>query len=88
MRRLGVPPRHAVVVGDTPDDINAARHADLEAIAMDSGGFGPDALRAAGAIAVYRSLLTLLDELDTSPLVDGDGAPGVASSTPSPGPNL
>jgi phosphoglycolate phosphatase len=43
-------------VGDTPLDVAAAREAGARAVAVASGPYAPDALRAAGADAVLEDL--------------------------------
>lgn len=59
-------PSQALVLGDTPYDIAAARAAGLASVALRSGGW-PDAALA-GAIAVYRDALDLLASFEMSPL--------------------
>jgi HAD superfamily hydrolase (TIGR01549 family) len=59
----------AVMVGYTPWDVEAARKAGLETLAVLSGGaYSPEELRAAGAVAVYQSVRELHDHLDETPL--------------------
>ncbi|MFL6038654.1 MAG: HAD family hydrolase [Gaiellaceae bacterium] len=59
----------AVLIGDTPWDVEAARRAGLETIAVLTGGAYSEAeLRAAGAVAVYASVAELRDHLDETPL--------------------
>jgi HAD superfamily hydrolase (TIGR01549 family) len=48
--------RDAVMVGDTPWDVEAARRAGLETICVITGGFSEHELREAGAVAVYESV--------------------------------
>jgi HAD superfamily hydrolase (TIGR01549 family) len=64
----GVPPRRAVMVGDTVYDIRAATAAGVPCIALLSGGIGRDELVAAGAAAIYASPAALLDAFEDSPL--------------------
>jgi HAD superfamily hydrolase (TIGR01509 family) len=59
----------AVVIGDTPYDIEAAAKCGIAAIAVRSGGFPDDILTRAGAIAIYDDVAALLAGYDTSPLV-------------------
>jgi HAD superfamily hydrolase (TIGR01509 family) len=59
---------HAVVVGDTPYDAEAARQAGLKSVGVLCGGFSEEALRSAGCIAVYRDAEDLLKNFETSPL--------------------
>lgn len=56
----------AVVVGDTPYDMEAARRVGVEAVAVRSGGFSDRAL--AGAAAIYDDVAALLADFDGSPL--------------------
>ena len=58
----------AVMVGDTPWDVEAARKAGLDTICVLTGGFPEQELRAAGAVAVYESVRDLRDDLDSTPL--------------------
>jgi len=58
----------AVMVGDTPWDVHAARGAAVDTIAVLTGGFGADELRDAGAIAVFESVAELRSRLDQTPL--------------------
>ena len=51
-----VEPRDVVIVGDTPLDVACARDAGVSCLAVATGGFSADALRAAGAGAVFESL--------------------------------
>lgn len=67
LEKVGVAPEHALVVGDTPYDIDAARKAGIATVAVRSGGFSDDAL--SGAIAIYDDVADLLARLETSPLV-------------------
>lgn len=60
-------PSLAMVVGDTPYDAEAARAARNPFLGVLSGGFTEQALRQAGAVAVYRDPAHLLEAYDTSP---------------------
>jgi HAD superfamily hydrolase (TIGR01549 family) len=64
LARLGV--SRAVMVGDTPYDVEAAGKAGLACIALRSGGFGEAELREAGAVVVAEVPADLLD-LDWEP---------------------
>jgi HAD superfamily hydrolase (TIGR01509 family) len=55
-----------VMIGDTPYDIEAARRAGVDTIAVASGGFAAEEL--AGAVARYSTVAELLARWDTSPL--------------------
>ena len=48
--------RDVVIIGDTPLDVACAREAGAACLAVATGGFSVDALRAAGAAAVVESL--------------------------------
>jgi len=59
----------AVMVGDTPWDIEAARKAGLDTIAVLTGGaYSERELRDAGAVAVFESVGELHGRLDETPL--------------------
>ncbi len=60
----------AIMVGDTPWDVEAARKAGLETICVITGGFSEQELRDAGAVAVFESVEELRQQLDTTPLID------------------
>ncbi|TMJ94729.1 MAG: HAD family hydrolase [Alphaproteobacteria bacterium] len=54
LRAGKVAPEDAVMIGDTPYDAIAAKHARVRAIGMLSGGFSRTELEASGCAAVYR----------------------------------
>jgi HAD superfamily hydrolase (TIGR01509 family) len=59
----------AVLVGDTPWDVEAARKAGLETIAVLTGGaYSAAELRDSGAVAVFESVRELRAGLDETPL--------------------
>jgi HAD superfamily hydrolase (TIGR01509 family) len=58
----------AVMVGDTPWDIEAAKKAGVATIAVMTGGFGHDELREAGAESIFDSIEELRKGLDDTPL--------------------
>ncbi len=58
----------AVMVGDTPYDIEAAEKAGTPTIALLTGGFSEEELREAGAAAVFDSLAALREHLEETPL--------------------
>lgn len=66
--KAGTAPEAAIVVGDTPYDVEAARKCGLEAVALRSGKFGDEVLARAGPVAIYDDVATLLDDYDHSPL--------------------
>lgn len=61
----GVPPEEAVMLGDTPYDIEAARRAGVRTIALTCGGWSPQDLR--GASAIHRDPKDLLAQLEREP---------------------
>lgn len=61
----------AVMVGDTPWDVEAAARAGVPAIAVRTGGFARDELTEAGAVCVFDSIPELAAALDDTPLGAG-----------------
>jgi len=59
----------ALLVGDTPWDVEAARRAGIATVAVLTGGFAAAELRGAGAIAVFESIPALCGRLDELPVV-------------------
>ena len=66
LKKAGVNAGEAVMIGDTPYDVEAASRAGVVAIAFRCGGWTDEALR--GAIAIYDGPWDLLSRLDDSPL--------------------
>ncbi len=66
LEQSGGSPEEAMMVGDTPYDVDAARRAGVKTIAFRTGGWSDDALK--GAVAIYDDPLQLLEQLDASPL--------------------
>ena len=60
----------ALVVGDTPWDLEAAHAAGLAALAVRTGGWSQEELVAAGAVEVHDDVAALCRDLDTSVLGD------------------
>ncbi len=60
LQRLGVEPRRALVIGDTPYDAIAARRAGLRAAGVLCGGFPERGLREEGCVVIYRDPADLL----------------------------
>ena len=58
----------AVMVGDTPWDIEAARKTGVETICVITGGYSEQEVRDAGAVAVFESVDELRRNLDGTPL--------------------
>ena len=61
-----VNPADAIVVGDTPYDIAAAKTLGVPAIGVRSGGFSDEQLK--DAVAIYDDVAALLADYDNSPL--------------------
>lgn len=68
LAKTGAEPDQALVIGDSPYDVIAARRAGIAAIGLLSGGFREHELRGAGALAVYRDAADLLANWDASPI--------------------
>lgn len=66
LEKLGT--EDAVMVGDTPWDVEAAEKAGVATIAVMSGGFSRAELEEAGAVAVFTSIAELHAELDQTAL--------------------
>ena len=57
-----------VMIGDSTWDIEAAKRANVETLAVMTGGFSAAELRDAGAVAVYESVVELREALDETAL--------------------
>lgn len=64
LQTLALTPDEALVIGDTPYDVEAAGRLGLRTVAVLSGGFSREELEKAGAIAVYQNAAALLADLD------------------------
>ncbi|MBD8680069.1 HAD family hydrolase [Sphingomonas sp. CFBP 13720] len=54
-----ITPDQVIAIGDTPYDVIAAAQCGIATIALRSGGFSDEALRAAGAVGVYDDIAAL-----------------------------
>jgi HAD superfamily hydrolase (TIGR01509 family) len=61
----GIDASQAIMLGDTPYDVEAARRAGVETVGLESGGW--TAAELAGAVAVYADVAALLRDFDASP---------------------
>jgi phosphoglycolate phosphatase-like HAD superfamily hydrolase len=61
-------PSDAVMVGDTPWDVHAARGANVQTLAVLTGGFAIEELTESGAVAVFESVAELCERLGETPL--------------------
>ena len=68
LRQLQLSAEEAIVIGDTPFDVQAAKKSRMRTIALLCGGFSEDELRASGAVAIYRDAADLLESYQRSPL--------------------
>lgn len=68
LRSVDADPSDAVFVGDTVWDVEAARRAGVPCIGLLTGGTPRAELEKAGAVLVCDDALTLLRQIDTSPL--------------------
>ena len=66
LKRARVKAGEAIMIGDTPYDVEAASRAGVKIIGFRSGGWGDADLK--GAIAVYDGPWDLLERIDDSPL--------------------
>ena len=75
LKKAGVRPEEAVMLGDTPYDIQAAQNAGVGCVAFRSGGWKDADLP--GALAIYDDPADLLAQFDDSPFATGAhaGAP-------------
>ena len=60
--------KDAVMVGDTPWDVEAAKKAGIETVCILTGGFSRDELEEAGAVAVFESVAELRKRIGDTPL--------------------
>jgi HAD superfamily hydrolase (TIGR01509 family) len=68
LERADGPAEDAIMIGDTPWDVDAAKNAGVRTLAVRTGGFGVDELREAGALDVFESVAELGEKLDDTPL--------------------
>jgi HAD superfamily hydrolase (TIGR01509 family) len=68
METFGIDPDHALAVGDSIWDVQAARAAGIGCLTVETGGFSQPELSEAGSLQVYRDVAELLAQLYTSPL--------------------
>ena len=68
LERAGAEADHAIVIGDTGWDVDAAARCGLRCIAVTTGGWSRPELESHGAIAVYDDVADLIDHLDRSPI--------------------
>ncbi len=71
LKKAGVEPGEALMIGDAAWDMQAAKKAGVDGVGVRTGGIGPGELTDAGAIAVYDDVADLLEHLDESPIYRG-----------------
>jgi HAD superfamily hydrolase (TIGR01509 family) len=67
LRRAGLLPFQAIVIGDTPYDVEAGRRAHVPVIALRCGGYWSDGALS-GAVRIYDDPQALLERINGSPL--------------------
>ena len=60
----------AVLIGDTPYDVQAAKRAGVPTVALMTGGFSEQELLDAGAVVAFTSIEELCENFDSTPLAD------------------
>ena len=65
LKHAGIDASQAIMLGDTPYDVEAARRAGVESVGLESGGW--KAAELAGAVATYADAAALLRDFDASP---------------------
>ena len=65
LEEAAVDPSEAIMLGDTPYDVEAATRAGVKIVAFECGGWKREDLK--GAMAVYRDATELLAQYETSP---------------------
>jgi HAD superfamily hydrolase (TIGR01509 family) len=65
LKRANCPAAQTIMIGDTPYDVEAARRAGIEIVALRCGGWPDAELR--GAVAVYDDPADLVERYDLSP---------------------
>ena len=68
LQHVDASPQQAVMVGDTPWDVHAARKADVPTLAVLTGGFAIEELEQSGAAGVFQSVAQLRERLDETAL--------------------
>ncbi len=74
LARLGLQSDHAIVIGDTPYDAQAAAKIHLRTIGVLSGGFPEEELRQAGCVEIFQNISDLLKNYEKSALAESSQA--------------
>ena len=72
LKKVGLPASEAMMLGDSPYDVEAASKAGVALVALRGGGFSDERLK--GALAIYDDPADLLEHYDESPFAAGNGA--------------
>jgi HAD superfamily hydrolase (TIGR01509 family) len=64
LQRSGAPPDQAIMLGDTPYDVQAAHHAGIAIVGVESGGWGPEDLL--DAVEVHPGVAEICANYDES----------------------
>ena len=67
VKKLQIESADAIALGDTPWDIQAAKKAGVDTVAVTCGGWKEDDLKDAGAIAVFRDPADILRNFEKTP---------------------
>jgi HAD superfamily hydrolase (TIGR01509 family) len=67
LKSLNLCPNESLALGDTPWDVEAAKKAGVNTVAVQSGGWRREDLLDAGAVAVYADAADILRNFDKSP---------------------
>lgn len=70
LKQTGCPADAAIMIGDTPYDVEAALRAGIRVVAFECGGWRRDELR--GAVAIYRDAADLIAHYGQSVLAPAD----------------
>lgn len=84
--RTGVSPDEAILIGDTPYDVEAGNRAGVGVIAFRCGGWKDADLE--GALAIYDGPADLSAHLDELPLLRGSDVPRISRRRPAVGGGL
>jgi HAD superfamily hydrolase (TIGR01509 family) len=68
LERVGGEAQRAVMIGDSPWDVKAAASAEVQTLAVMTGGFSQQELLDAGAVSVYESVAELCGRLELTSL--------------------
>jgi HAD superfamily hydrolase (TIGR01509 family) len=84
LEKAKLSPQTAIMLGDTPYDVEAAKRAGVDTVALRCGGWDTEALR--GAIAVYDDPADLLAHFTSSPFARGASNRARSDTSPTAAP--